>query len=125
MVQLLGATHHALRALVFLREPFPTSMRQNLPCEFFFLALCELSLKCLLRARLRLRCGIKLVQRVCSTSFAMVSAYFKSAILLVRTYAFLGRDKKLLAILCCMFLGVVSYQVYVASSKLLRKSLRR
>ncbi|KZV73893.1 hypothetical protein PENSPDRAFT_682447 [Peniophora sp. CONT] len=41
------------------------------------------------------------------------------AILLVRTYAFFGRDKRVLAVLVCMILGLLSYQLYVATSAML------
>ncbi|VDB87915.1 unnamed protein product [Peniophora sp. CBMAI 1063] len=40
-------------------------------------------------------------------------------ILLIRTYAFFGRDKRLLAALICMMLGLLSYQIYVATSAMI------
>ncbi|KAI0036317.1 hypothetical protein K488DRAFT_33167, partial [Vararia minispora EC-137] len=50
---------------------------------------------------------------------AMWNQLFAECILLIRTYAFFGRDKRLLAILCAMLLGVVSYQLYVGIHRML------
>ncbi|KAI0036320.1 hypothetical protein K488DRAFT_41523, partial [Vararia minispora EC-137] len=40
------------------------------------------------------------------------------AILLIRTWAFFGRDRKHLALLSVMLLGVVTYQLYIASKRI-------
>ena len=45
------------------------------------------------------------------------------AILLIRTYAFFNRNVYVLVLLLSALAGVVSYQLYVDTSQMLRKSL--
>ncbi|KAI0036313.1 hypothetical protein K488DRAFT_41490 [Vararia minispora EC-137] len=50
---------------------------------------------------------------------AMWNQLSAECILLIRTYAFFGRDKRLLAVLCAMLLGVTVYQLYVGVNRML------
>jgi len=46
------------------------------------------------------------------------------AVLLIRTYAFFGRNHYLLAMLLCALGGVVGYQLFVDTSEMMREFLR-
>lgn len=50
-------------------------------------------------------------------SFTLIA---RTAILLVRTYAYYNRNKHVLALLCCMLSTVLAYQLWVDIKKMLR-----
>ena len=122
ILSLLPAGHRTVLLVGYPWRSRPTRLRVILPCSLRLYHACGTHASAFryLSSRFNYRHSLHNVSTVQSRSLEAHGLFSYTVILLMRTYAFSGRKKKVLAMLSITFLGLVGIIIWVISKELTR-----